>query len=603
MLRHVRKFAWLIVTSVVILSLAVGALLAHEGRPVGDYRFTVGWQEEPAYEGAQNAVSVRVNKIVESEAMEEVESAPDDHGTPGHHGEDPESTPETSAGSEEPGESEDHHSTGEQDGDKEEDPHSMGEQDGDEGEDQHSMGEQDGDEDEDQHSMGEQDGDEDEDTQDESSGHHGSTIEAASMLSVAVETSVDSVSGLNVQIITEGFTFAPENVNKAHVAGEGYAHIYADGEKISRVYTPWYYLGDIEPGEHEIRVMLNANSHEEYTYGGNKVEATTVVNVPEPQGHTHATETVEAESQMSVSVTLVADPLGGANTFVGSEGLVFTPQNSGDHHVFGEGHGHLYVNGVEIGRIYGAAMQLGNLVEGTNEVRVALKNNEHSAYTWNGQIVEATASIEIAEGMAGAGDRGSSHGGNESSEEHTSRLIVPQGASKPLASLEGQDEGVAVPVEGLEGSLQVEVTHAASGASRVLDLRAAWNDPGHYVAGLIPTASGVYEFRVFGTIEGTAVDETFVSTGAGGDFDDVQTSVEIQFPEQLPELREVVAAAQGARNMAQQAQDTAIAAQEGTTGARGGGNALAVVALIIGIVGAVLGAGGVFLALRARQPE
>ena len=161
---------------------------------------------------------------------------------------------------------------------------------------------------------------------------------------------------------------------------------------------------------------------------------------------------------------------------------------------------------------------------------------------------------------------------------------------------------MAVPVEGLEGSLQVEVTHAASGASRVLDLRAAWNDPGHYVAGLIPTASGVYEFRVFGTIEGTAVDETFVSTGAGGDFDDVQTSVEIQFPEQLPELREVVAAAQGARNMAQQAQDTALAAQEGTTGA-GSGNALAVVALIIGIVGAVLGAGGVFLALRARQPE
>ena len=156
-------------------------------------------------------------------------------------------------------------------------------------------------------------------------------------------------------------------------------------------------------------------------------------------------------------------------------------------------------------------------------------------------------------------------------EKETSRSVVPQGAAKPLASIAGQDEGVAVPVEGLEETLQVEVTHVATSVSRILDLEAAWGDPGHYVAGVIPTAAGVYEFRVFGTIEGMEIDETFVSSGGGGDFDDVQSSAELQFPEQLPEMREIVGAVQGARNIAQEAQDAALAAQAAGGASSGGG--------------------------------
>ena len=93
MLRHIRKFAWLTGAVAVVLSLTLGAILAHEGRPVGDYRFIVGWLEEPAYEGFQNGVSVRINKIVEGEAMPEGEgekheamptgeAKEDDHGLP-----------------------------------------------------------------------------------------------------------------------------------------------------------------------------------------------------------------------------------------------------------------------------------------------------------------------------------------------------------------------------------------------------------------------------------------------------------------------------------------------------------------------------------------
>ena len=558
MQRQFRRFTWFILATIIVSSLAVGAVMAHEGRPVGDYRFIIGWLDEPAYEGFQNAVSVRVNKIVDAESAEAMGQQQEDHGEPGHHDEEPESTPEEHG---EPG----HH---------DEEPESTPEEHGEPGH-----------HDEEPESTPEAHGE---------PGHHDAAIEAASAMSVAVQTSADSVSGLNVRIATEGFTFAPENVNGAHNDGEGHAHIYVDGEKITRVYTPWHYLGDIEPGKHEIRVALNANGHEEYTYGGSKVEAVTTVNVPEPHGHHHGAESVEAQSRMSVSISLEADPLGGANLFVtGTTGFTFAPQHVGDHHVPGEGHGHVYVDGVKVSRVYGEAMQLGDLEPGTHEIKVTLNNNEHSAYTWNGEVVQATATIHIMEGMGGDGRNG--HGG------HSSLFPMPSGAAKPLASIAGQDEGVAVPVEGLEGSLQVEVTHVATGVSRVMDLHAAWGDPGHYVAGLIPTASGVYEFRIFGVIEGTDVNESFLSEGGGGDFDDVQTSAVLQFPEQLPELREVVGAAQGARDIAQQAQDAALAAEAGAGTGDGGGNTLAVVALIIGIVGAILGAGGIYLAVQARR--
>ena len=168
--------------------------------------------------------------------------------------------------------------------------------------------------------------------------------------------------------------------------------------------------------------------------------------------------------------------------------------------------------------------------------------------------------------------------------------------AKPQASITAQEAGVAAPVDGLEGSISVEVRHVASGETRVLDLEAVAGDPGHYIAGLVPTAPGVYEFRVFGDLEGAQVDETFVSAGAGGGFDDVRTSAELQFPVVLPEVREIESGVRGALQTAQQAHDAALAAQN-----EQGSNVLAIIALVVGIIGAVLGTGGIYFGLRSRQ--
>ena len=72
------------------------------------------------------------------------------------------------------------------------------------------------------------------------------------------------------------------------------------------------------------------------------------------------------------------------------------------------------------------------------------------------------------------------------------------------------------PVEGLEQTLQVEITHAPTGVSRVLDLRPVFGKPGDYTADLIPTAQGVYEIRVFGSIEELSSTRPSSRAEAGG---------------------------------------------------------------------------------------
>lgn len=80
--------------------------------------------------------------------------------------------------------------------------------------------------------------------------------------------------GWNLHIVTENFRFAPEHANGAHVPGEGHAHVYVDGVKLNRVYGPWYHLSGLPEGAQEVRVTLNANSHQVLSVDGAPVAAT-----------------------------------------------------------------------------------------------------------------------------------------------------------------------------------------------------------------------------------------------------------------------------------------------------------------------------------------
>lgn len=94
---------------------------------------------------------------------------------------------------------------------------------------------------------------------------------AAPMLSLTVTK--DAKSGFNVHVDAANWTWAPDKVNTAPAPNEGHGHLYVDGVKVARLYGPWYHLDGLTPGQHDVRVTLNANNHAEYAVGGHVVEA------------------------------------------------------------------------------------------------------------------------------------------------------------------------------------------------------------------------------------------------------------------------------------------------------------------------------------------
>jgi len=156
--------------------------------------------------------------------------------------------------------------------------------------------------------------------------------------------------------------------------------------------------------------------------------------------------------------------------------------------------------------------------------------------------------------------------------------------SGPLGEVEPSADTHASPnaVVGLT-TLQVEVTHVASAVSQVMELKEAFNSPGHYKAEFIPTSPGPYNFRFFGEIDGQVVDESFESSNTT--FDEVTPADEIQFPVQLAAPRETENAARGALDAATTAGSEASDAADSASTA----TLLGIVALILGLGGLVLG--------------
>lgn len=216
---------------------------------------------------------------------------------------------------------------------------------------------------------------------------------------VTAEASLDPVGGVNLRIDTERFTWAPESASGDHVPGEGHAHVYVDGEKIARVYTPWFHLDGLEPGTRQLRVDLTANDHAGYAADGEPVAETLTVEVPEPgemDGHHHHGDDAGHDGTgMDVSLEVTEDPMSGWNVTVDVSGFAFAPEHASGEHVPGEGHGHLYVDGQKVARLYGEAFHLEGLEAGTREIRVALYGNDHLPYLVDGAAVDATATIEV----------------------------------------------------------------------------------------------------------------------------------------------------------------------------------------------------------------
>ncbi len=86
--------------------------------------------------------------------------------------------------------------------------------------------------------------------------------------------------------------------------------------------------------------------------------------------------------------------------------------------------------------------------------------------------------------------------------------------------------------------LKVEVSFGDQ-KTAPLPLSPAFNSPGEYRAPLMPTRSGNYSFRFFGTVKGEAYDQTY--TSGEETFDAPKNPAEVSFPAKDPTVGELAA--------------------------------------------------------------
>ena len=123
---------------------------------------------------------------------------------------------------------------------------------------------------------------------------------------------------------------------------------------------------------------------------------------------------IEAPEGMTVTVEAEPDSVSGINVSLSTTEFTFAPEESGGEHVAGHGHAHLYVDGVKVGRPYGAHYHVSSVGPGEHTVRATLNTNTHAEYTVGGRVVEDTITIVVPDAAASSGGHGHGDDGGDS---------------------------------------------------------------------------------------------------------------------------------------------------------------------------------------------
>lgn len=121
-----------------------------------------------------------------------------------------------------------------------------------------------------------------------------------------------------------------------------------------------------------------------------------------------------------------------------------------------------------------------------------------------------------------------------------------------------------------------------------------FGDPGNYNADLVPTRPGTWEYRIYGTVEGAEVDETFTS---GPDtFSDIEDPAETAFPVADPNAAELSERIQTEADRVATVESEAEKAKDDASSAR----TLGLIGIIVGAAGLVAAVTVGALAMRKR---
>ena len=116
-------------------------------------------------------------------------------------------------------------------------------------------------------------------------------------------------------------------------------------------------------------------------------------------GHDHnggtSPELIASAAPVSVRISADVEDNGGVNVRIMADGWRWAPELVDQEHTPGAGHGHIYVDGEKIARVFGSDYHIGELTPGRHEIRVTLNTNNHGELTYNGQKVEAITTVNV----------------------------------------------------------------------------------------------------------------------------------------------------------------------------------------------------------------
>lgn len=96
-----------------------------------------------------------------------------------------------------------------------------------------------------------------------------------------------------------------------------------------------------------------------------------------------------------IAIHVAQDHLAGWNLSVDLTDFRLAPEKASLEAVPGEGHLHVYVDGIKTARLYSTDYYLGKWPEGVHEVAVVVTANDHAPYSIDGNPIKAVATFEV----------------------------------------------------------------------------------------------------------------------------------------------------------------------------------------------------------------
>ncbi|WP_298859193.1 hypothetical protein [uncultured Sulfitobacter sp.] len=104
---------------------------------------------------------------------------------------------------------------------------------------------------------------------------------------------------------------------------------------------------------------------------------------------------IDAASAPTIDIMVTKDLMAGYNLHVVADGFRFAPKSASLAHVAGEGHAHIYVNGVKLARLYSDWYHLDTLPKGDVEIEVSLNSNDHRPLALDGTLITAKKIVTV----------------------------------------------------------------------------------------------------------------------------------------------------------------------------------------------------------------